>query len=122
REHHRERRRTSHDRPWRTYEMVFLFTKSPKYYFNRNGLGADEDVWEISSRPKNNKGRHSAAFPDALVERCLEIGCPKKGSVLDPFAGTGTVLRVAIESMRPALGIDISKKYCTYVNEQLSQL
>jgi DNA modification methylase len=78
------------DRPWRTYEFVFLFTKSPRYFFNRSGLDGEEDIWLISSKPRQSKGIHSAAFPDELVQRCLEIGCPANGTVLDPFAGSGT--------------------------------
>lgn len=113
---------TAKDRPWRTYETVFLFSKSPRYYFNRKALEADEDVWSISSRPKNNNGHHSAAFPDELVERCLAVGCAPNGAVLDPFAGTGTVLRVAIQSGHAATGIDISKKYCRYMTEQLRKI
>lgn len=113
---------TAKDRPWRTYEMVFMFSKTPRYWFDRAGLGAEQDVWEISSRRKNNNGNHSAAFPDELVDRCLAIGCPKDGKVLDPFAGTGTVLRVAIQSGRPATGIDLSGEFCEYMNEQLVKL
>ena len=113
---------TAHDRPWRTYELVFLFSKSPRYHFNRDGLNGEEDVWTISSRPKNNNGRHSAAFPDELVERCLAVGCPDGGEVLDPFAGTGTVLRVAALSDRPATGIDLSGEFCKYMAEQLDKL
>lgn len=113
---------TAKDRPWRTYETVFLFSKSPRYYFNRKALEADEDIWSISSRPKNNNGHHSAAFPDELVERCLAVGCAPNGAVLDPFAGTGTVLRVAIQSGHAATGIDISKKYCRYMTEKLREL
>ena len=112
---------TAKDRPWRTYEMVFMFSKTPRYWFDRAGLGAEQDVWEISSRRKNNNGSHTAAFPDELVERCLAIGCPKDGKVLDPFAGTGTVLRVAIKSGRPATGIDLSSEFCKYMNEQLGK-
>ncbi len=111
---------TAHDRPWRTYESVFMFSKSPRYYFNRKGLGAEEDIWTISSRPKNNNGQHSAAFPDELVERCLGIGCRKGGEVLDPFAGTGTVLRVAALSGHPSTGIDISLKYAKYMKDEMT--
>lgn len=114
---------TAHDRPWRTYETVFLFSKTPNYFFDRAGLGGDEeDIWTISSRPKNNNGRHSAAFPDELVERCLTVGCPPEGAVLDPFAGSGTVLRVAVQSGRPATGIDLSPTFCKYMTEQLDEI
>ena len=113
---------TAHDRPWRTYEMLFLFTKSPKYHFVRSNLNGEEDVWAISKRPKHSKGVHSAAFPDELVKKCLEVGCKPGGEVLDPFAGSGTVLRVAVESGHPVVGIDISEKYCLHIAKELAPL
>ncbi len=113
---------TAKDRPWRTYEMVFMFSRSPRYFFSREALGGEEDVWTISDRPRNTNGVHAAAFPEQLVRRCLEAGCPKSGTVLDPFAGSGTVLGVALNSERPAVGIDLSGEYCEYMVRQLSNL
>lgn len=113
---------TAKDRPWRTYEMVFMFSKCPRYYFERKALGSEEDVRTISARPKGSQGVHSAAFPEELVERCLSVGCPGAGNVLDPFAGSGTVLRVAVRSGRPASGIDISEAFCQHMVERLSEL
>lgn len=113
---------TAKDRPWRSYEMLFMFSKSPKYFFDRSGLieAGEEDIWHISERPKGSNGLHSAAFPDELVRRCLRVGCPEGGRVLDPFAGTGTVLRIALETGRPATGIDLSGKYCDYMVKYLN--
>jgi DNA modification methylase len=113
---------TSHDRPWRTYEMLFLFTRSPKYHFVRQNLKGEEDVWTISNRPKYSKGVHSATFPEELVQKCLDVGCKAGGEVLDPFSGSGTVLRVALLSGRPAVGIDLSEKYCAHTAKSVSSL
>lgn len=113
---------TAHDRPWRTYEMIFMFSKAPRYYFNRMGLNSEEDIWEISERPRNSNGIHSAAFPEQLVEKCLQIGCPTDGYVLDPFAGSGTVLRVALRSGRPVVGIDLNPKFCDYMSKELNRV
>lgn len=113
---------TAKDRPWRTYEFVFMFSKSPRYFFDRDELGEEEDVWKISNRPRSNNGLHSAAFPDALVERCISIGCPKGGEVLDPFAGTGTSLVVAVKSGRRAVGIDLKIDFCDHMAKMLSAL
>ncbi|GHV23151.1 methyltransferase [Spirochaetia bacterium] len=112
------------DRPRRSYEYVFMFAKDKKYYFNRHPLIAkefDEDVWTIVARPKANGGIQTAPYPDELVERCLEIGCPSNGSVLDPFAGSGTTLRVALQSGRNAVGIDLSPDFCHYILSELQE-
>jgi DNA modification methylase len=34
-------------------------------------------------------------MPPALAERCIKAGCPPGGTVLDPFAGSGTTLAAA---------------------------
>lgn len=42
------------DRPKRSYEHIFMFAKSRKYYFDRSVLDAEEqeDMWTIVARPK----------------------------------------------------------------------
>lgn len=106
---------TAHDRPWRTFEPIFLFAKSPKYYFKREHLNGEEDIWQIADRANGTKAKHFATFPEALVEKCINTGCPERGTVLDPFAGTGTVLRVANRLNRSSVGIDISPSYCKHM-------
>lgn len=112
------------DRPRRSYEYVFMFAKDRKYYFNRQPLiekNIDEDVWTIPPRPKLPDGIDTAPYPDELVQRCIDIGCPEGGSVLDPFAGSGTTLRVAIKNNRPATGIDLNPEFCRYMVKELSK-
>ena len=111
------------DRPHRSYEFVFMFAKSRKYYFNRKPLvtqNIDEDVWTITPRTKNNGKLDTAPFPEELVERCLSIGCPPKGVVLDPFVGSGTTMQVALRLGHPAIGIELSSKFCKYIVSSLT--
>ena len=112
------------DRPRRCYEYVFMFAKGRSYYFDRTPLDEadEEDMWTIATRPKATNGLNTAPFPDELVEKCLGIGCPAGGSVLDPFAGSGTTLRVAVRSGRPATGVDLSPECCDYMLRQLRAL
>lgn len=112
------------DRPRRSYEHVFMFTKSRRYYFNRHALeeAEQEDMWTIAARPKTSNGLDTAPFPDELVQRCLDIGCPPNGNVLDPFAGSGTTLRVAIQSGKEATGIDLHPDFCEYMINELQKL
>lgn len=113
------------DRPRRSYEYVFMFAKNKKYYFNRSAISkvvVEEDVWTIAARPKPTNGLDTASYPDELVQRCLEIGCPSGGKVLDPFAGAGTTVRVAVSSGRDATGIDLNPSFCKFMVEQLERL
>lgn len=112
------------DRPRRSYEYVFMFVKSRKYFFNRQILldAAEEDMWTIVARPKSPNGLNTAPYPEELVARCLGLGCPHGGKVLDPFAGSGTTLRVALITKRPAVGIDLSPTFCEHIVEGLTEL
>jgi DNA modification methylase len=113
------------DRPRRSYENIFMFAKDRSYYFNREALRdvvVEEDVWTISARPRGTNGIDTAPFPDELVERCLKLGCPERGNVLDPFAGAGTTLRVAVKTKRCATGIDLNPEFCDYMLGQLRTL
>lgn len=113
------------DRPRRSYENIFMFSKNRNYFFNRAALRdvvVEEDVWSISARPKTTNGIDTAPYPDELVERCLALGCPENGNVLDPFAGSGTTLRVAVTTGRSATGIDLNLKFCEYMRDSLRAL
>jgi DNA modification methylase len=112
------------DRPRRSYENVFMFVKNRKYYFNRIPLVNEEqeDMWTIIARPRFSNGLPTSPFPDELVQRCLDVGCPSGGTVLDPFAGSGTTLRVAVTSGRPATGIDLNPNFCKYIVSKLKGL
>jgi len=66
-------------------------------------------VWTIATQPY--PGAHFATFPEKLVEPCVKAGCPPDGVVLDPFAGSGTVGRVANRLGRRAVLIDLSADY-----------
>jgi len=113
------------DRPRRSYENIFMFSKDRNYFFNRAALRdvvVEEDVWSISARPKATNGIDTAPFPDELVERCLALGYPEQGLVLDPFAGSGTSLRVAVATGRSATGIDLNPEFCAYMRDSLRTL
>ena len=110
------------DRPARGYEYIFLFVKSRKYYFDKEQLPNDgnaEDVWNISARVKLNGARETAPFPDELVKQCLAVGCPPGGSVLDPFCGSGTTMRVALQHGYHATGIELNESFCVHIRNDL---
>ena len=109
------------DRPARSYEYIFMFAKDRKYYFDKKPLidkKVDEDVWTIVPRPSGAE-IETAPYPDELVERCINIGCPANGTVLDPFVGSGTTINVALKNNRSAIGIDINRKFCDYILTKL---
>lgn len=66
-------------------------------------------VWWIS--PAQYRGAHYAVMPARLAEICIVSGCPEGGTVLDPFAGSGTTGMVAQSLSRRAVLIDLSLDY-----------
>lgn len=145
------------DRPTRSHEFLFLFSKRPAHYHydhaaiaepavwpgvkkflgGQKGVayeptgpddpnyrnGTDQwgreievqatrnrrDVWTVAPEPF--RGSHMAVMPSKLVEPCILAGCPADGVVLDPFGGTGTVGRVAVQQGRNAILIELNPEY-----------
>ncbi len=76
-------------------------------------------VWEIATAPFSEA--HFATFPPALVEPCIKAGCPKDGTVLDPFGGAGTVGLVADRLGRNAILIELNPEYAKMAEQRLSR-
>jgi len=66
-------------------------------------------MWNIPTQPF--PGAHFAVFPNELIEPIVKAGCPKNGTILDPFAGSGTALRVARKLGRQFIGIELNPDY-----------
>lgn len=66
-------------------------------------------VWSIGPEPSSLP--HFATMPTALARRCIRTGCPPSGVVLDPFAGIGTTLIVALEEGRSAVGVELNPEF-----------
>jgi len=82
--------------------------RNKNYYGNINGRNR-RSVWTITTKPYS--GAHFAVMPPDLVEPCIRAGCPEGGTVLDPFAGSGTTLAVAAELGRNAIGCELNPDY-----------
>ena len=75
-------------------------------------------VWSVNVKPY--KEAHFATFPKELIEPCVLAGCPKDGTILDPFGGSGTTAEVAIENGRNALLIELNPEYIELAKTRIS--
>ena len=66
-----------------------------------------DGVWNIG----NSGIGHTTPFAEDLVKRCIKLWSCPGDVILDPFAGAGTVNKVAIENHRSAIGIELMKDY-----------
>ncbi|GFP24051.1 hypothetical protein HKBW3S09_01517, partial [Candidatus Hakubella thermalkaliphila] len=82
----------------------------------------DYDVTNVWHIPPGHHKRHPAVFPDELVHKLIRYYSFIDDLVFDPFAGSGTVGRVAIDMNRRFLLIDNNPKYFHPMKEELSKL
>lgn len=116
------------DRPTRSHEYLFLFSKSEKYYYDWQSImepASDSKqkaknrrtIWNIATEPY--PGSHFAVYPRALVRLCVTAGSRENGRVLDPFFGSGTTGVVCNELGRDCVGIELNAEYAELARERL---
>jgi len=94
------------------------------YSANLQKIGANpkknkRSVWTVTTKPF--KGAHFATFPMDLIEPCVLAGCPKGGTVLDPFGGSGTTGIVANNHNRNAILIELNEDYINLANKRIEK-
>jgi site-specific DNA-methyltransferase (cytosine-N4-specific) len=82
-----------------------------------------KQIWNIPIPGKGDIafGKHSALMPEEIVRRCVRLFTYAGDIVLDPFAGSGTTLKVAKELNRHYIGYEISETYKSVINDKLCQ-
>lgn len=121
------------------HDDILMFTKSPKkFVFNldevrvpqkfyrsvNNMRGANPgNVWEFSHMHYCNKNRkkHPTQKPEGLFERMILASSLPGDTILDPFVGSGTSLRVCQQTNRNGIGIDINPEYIEMTRERLKE-
>jgi len=100
-----------------TTEYIYWITKTniqPKFYKrSKHQL----EVIRIPPKPMKN---HPAPFPEELVETLMLNTTDENDIVLDPYAGSGTTLKIAKKNNRNYIGIEISEEYIDIINKRLS--
>lgn len=102
------------NRPTTSTEEIFLLTKSPTYFYDRNGFreasGANlRNFWILG--PEASSNNHPAAYPRELARRCILLGSKTDDTILDPFGGSGTTGVAANELNRKAVLIELNPGY-----------
>lgn len=90
----------------------------PSFAPNANGVNR-RSVWTVNTRPY--RGAHFATFPPALIEPCILAGCPKGGTVLDPFGGSGTTAEVALKNGRSVVLNELNPEYIKLAEARIAE-
>lgn len=118
-----------------TIEFVTIYVKDgipennlPKQVKENSRLSEKEwveftkQIWNIPIPGRGDLafGEHSALMPEEIVRRCIRLYTFTGDLVLDPFAGSGTTLKVAKELQRKFVGYEISKNYESIIRRKLA--
>ncbi|MDW2907243.1 site-specific DNA-methyltransferase [Mesomycoplasma ovipneumoniae] len=96
-----------------------------KFYRSINNMRGSNpgNVWQFSHMHYCNKNRkkHPTQKPEALYERMILASSNENDIVLDPFVGSGTMLRVCQQTNRRGIGIEINEEYVRMCKERLEE-
>lgn len=83
-----------------------------------------KQIWNIPSPNKGDLafGIHSAIMPEEIPRRLIKMYSFYDDVILDPFAGSGTTLKVAKELGRQYLGYEIVNNYDGVIDKKLASV
>lgn len=132
----------------RKFEYILFFSKSPKYKSNKDNVRvydtsqlkkwwvkyperynpkgkALDEVWEFPIPTQGSWGeeyiRHFCPLPQSMVATMIQISTDENDTVLDPFAGSGTVLSQSAYMKRNYIGFELNKSYISMFKEYLDK-
>lgn len=112
-------------------EALARFKRAPRAFtkFDRTGPRPARPPHPLGAKPLSifacsvgrEKGNpHPTPIPDELARHLVGLSCPPSASVLDPFCGSGNILRAALASSRRATGIDIEEQWLRLTADRVS--
>lgn len=80
-------------------------------------------LWHGMMRASKEPLVHPTQKPEALMRWCMSLRWTREyTSILDPYMGSGTTLRAALDAGKRAVGIDVSEAYCEIAARRLDQM
>jgi site-specific DNA-methyltransferase (adenine-specific) len=84
-------------------------------------FGIRSNVWRYhTGNNGDDQTGHPAVFPESLARDHILSWSNAGDVVLDPMAGSGTTLKMAMELGRQYIGIEISAEYCEIIRKRLA--
>jgi len=120
-----------------TTEFITVYVKDgkpinslPKEVKDASALTQEEwtkftkQIWNIPIPGRNDIafGQHSAIMPEEIVRRCVRLFSFVGDTVLDPFAGSGTTLKVTKELKRNYIGYELYENYKAVIEAKVSRI
>ena len=106
----------SADRPGQGWEAIaYLHRDDVKPAWNGGGRHGNFIA------PVQQNAGHPTVKPLGMVTDWVEWFTSPGETVLDPFAGSGTTLRAAVNVGRKAIGVELDERYCELIANRLAQ-
>ena len=118
-----------------SFEYILMFSKNDEYVFNSDDVRDTfsmkkwwvtyperynpsgkklGNIWEFMP-PMRGWGpshqKHLCPLPFGMIDLIIDISTNEGDTILDPFAGSGTVLAIADAKKRIGVGIDVNEKF-----------
>jgi hypothetical protein len=110
------------------YEFILIFKKPgksenvPKEVREKSRLTKEEwkeyfsGHWRFGGEKQIN---HEAMFPEELPRRLIRMYSLIGDVVLDPFLGSGTTIKAALELQRNGIGYEINEDFVKIINDKI---
>lgn len=82
---------------------------SPHYWNDKNNMLMS--VWNIPQAQRDRGNDHPCPYPESIIVPLIESSSPEGGTILDPFAGSGTTGVACAKLGRRFIGIEIEPRY-----------
>ncbi len=79
------------------------------------------DVWAINREYRRNEKKAPTKIPDKVISKIIAYSSDEGDSILDPFVGSGTTLRVARQMNRNSIGIEKSEEIYNFCKENIRE-
>jgi site-specific DNA-methyltransferase (adenine-specific) len=110
--------------PAHCWEPIVWASQEPKPFFNKTFGTLGRDFLVVNATHGDlfkGAGRHPCPKPLPVMEWLVGLFASEGGTVLDPFAGSGTTLYAARMHGRKAIGIEREERFCDLAAERLAQ-
>ena len=94
------------------YDSVFTKTQRDEWFSQIWALkGAQQTASELE--------RRTAAYPDEIADRLIKMFSIKGDTVLDPFLGSGTTTKVALQNERSSIGYETDQNLLPILTKKM---
>jgi modification methylase len=95
------------------YESVFTKKERDEWF---------SQIWSLKGmrQTATDLERRTAAYPEEIAERLIKMFSVKGETVLDPFLGSGTTAKIAIQNERNSIGYELDEKLLPLITKKLN--